>query len=612
MPLSSNDMIIGVGMNPIIFFRTRLLLKRQSAVQIPVIARLGLTTLCVCLLFACTVKQVPIKAAVVEPVKPIASPEIGLIDVSAFFSKLSESESLKYSAEISQLYQLSQNKPIWIHQAQLKPQADLAIKILENALSDGLDPNDYNAGKLRQQWLTLTNFDVISDQQQIDFDVALSTRFIHYLYELHHGRIDPESLNFHYEPQEQWQYFQITELLYRAVQDNTLPQLVLILEPELALYHDLKKILAKYRELAASYHYSQFAFSKSLKPGDSDDQLEQLKIFLMALGDYSPATETDPLPAETENYRYNEQLISAVKAFQQRHGVDSDGVIGKKTLAALNIPLEHRVEQLELAMERLRWLPRLNTNRFILVNIPSFQLWGFDTDQQNSDYSIKMKVVVGEALDKQTPIFMADMQYLDFRPYWNVPYSIAVKELLPDMTGDPKAYLAKHNMEFVQRFNDQISAIELKQESLDLLRKGEIKLRQRPGKGNALGKVKFIFPNRKAVYLHDTPSQRLFNRSRRDFSHGCVRVEDPETLALFALQTKAGWDRKVIRKAMNSGRSQRVYLSDFIPVIIFYTTALVDSDGRVAFFDDIYGHDERLSNALIERMTVNKIQITQN
>jgi murein L,D-transpeptidase YcbB/YkuD len=258
------------------------------------------------------------------------------------------------------------------------------------------------------------------------------------------------------------------------------------------------------------------------------------------------------------------------------------------------------VQQLELALERLRWLPDLEGGRFIGINIPMFRLWAWDTAVP-AEAPITMGVVVGKALNTRTPVLSDEMRYLIFRPYWNVPRSIVTGELLPTVTRDPD-YLRRNDMEIVQGEGDSAHAVSASAEALEMLRNGTLRVRQRPGPKNSLGLVKFIFPNDDNVYLHGTPATQLFGRVRRDFSHGCVRLEDPVALAQWVLDDQPRWTRQRIEEAMAGSTSLRVNLSQPIPVILFYMTAMVmPSDQTLHFAPDIYGHDAALARALAAR-----------
>jgi murein L,D-transpeptidase YcbB/YkuD len=263
----------------------------------------------------------------------------------------------------------------------------------------------------------------------------------------------------------------------------------------------------------------------------------------------------------------------------------------------MNTPLTLRITQIELAMERLRWLPELSPGRSIIVNIPAFQLWAFNDRGETDTGIVNMKVVVGKALENQTPVLMAELSFIDFMPYWNIPYSITKGEILPKWLEDNN-YLSKEDMELVYSFGNNVKPVTASDSSLSQVKQGLLKIRQRPGKKNPLGQVKFIFPNKDDVYLHGTPANALFSKSRRDFSHGCVRVENPELLAEFALKNQDEWTKEAIQLAMKSKKTERVVLKKSIPVLFFYMTSFIDQNDKLVFYPDIYGHDAALLGAL--------------
>jgi Uncharacterized protein conserved in bacteria len=360
------------------------------------------------------------------------------------------------------------------------------------------------------------------------------------------------------------------------------------LRPHLQQYDKLREALARYRVLDANGSVAHLAAAVLIRPGDPFGDAVSLHRLLVAFGDLPSNT---PLPAA----RYDDTLATGVKHFQERHGLDPDGVIGRGTLAALNVPLAQRIKQLELALERLRWLPDLDEGRYIGINIPMFRLWAWDSTRPN-DSPTTMGVVVGKALNTRTPVLFDEMRYLIFRPYWNVPRSILVKELLPAMTRDT-GYLQRNDMEVVGTDEDVRSVVSA--QTLEQLRQGTLRVRQRPGPKNSLGLVKFIFPNDDNVYLHGTPASHLFSQARRDFSHGCVRVEDPVALAHWVLSDQPQWARELIEETMAGTTSMRVNLTRPVPVILFYMSAMVmPSDQALHFAPDIYGHDVTLERAL--------------
>ncbi|HEU4699662.1 MAG TPA: L,D-transpeptidase family protein [Gemmatimonadales bacterium] len=273
-----------------------------------------------------------------------------------------------------------------------------------------------------------------------------------------------------------------------------------------------------------------------------------------------------------------------------------------RALAADSAPLAPRVRQLELALERLRWLPPIGRQRFIVVNIPAFELFAFDSTGGAGLPALQMPVIVGRALNTRTPMLLQAMRYIDFRPYWNVPRSILVKEILPALRKNAN-YLRRNDMEVVGA-RDRVLGDTPTPAVLQGLERGELRVRQRPGPANSLGLAKFVFPNAADVYLHGTPNPGLFARTRRDFSHGCVRVFDPAGLAEWVLRDQPGWSRARIDSAMAGKTTTRVLLSKPMPVVVFYTTAVVWPDGRTVFYPDIYGHDATLDRAMRAGPTV--------
>lgn len=343
------------------------------------------------------------------------------------------------------------------------------------------------------------------------------------------------------------------------------------LEPRLAMYRRALQVLQRYRDLAKSETDVEL---------DADDPV-RLARRLQLLGDLAP-----------ENAPTGTDLTEAIRRFQARHGLLVDGVVGPKTLHALRIPLSERVVQLELLLERLRWLPRGVVAPFIVVNIPSFRLRAYAPEEAQS---LTMKVVVGRAFRHQTPVFSGALQSVVFRPYWDVPVEIARNELVPQLARSPDL-LAKLGYQVISR--GVPIAVGATPEVLEKVRSGELRVRQIPGPHNALGTVKFVFPNRYDVYLHGTPATELFSRARRDFSHGCIRVEDPAALAGWLLPD---WTKAQLEAAMAGSETTRVPLDEPVRVLIFYSTAVVGEDGVVSFFEDIYRQDAKLAGALARR-----------
>jgi murein L,D-transpeptidase YcbB/YkuD len=332
-------------------------------------------------------------------------------------------------------------------------------------------------------------------------------------------------------------------------------------------YGLLRKFLQNYNELEEKGQWFEIkAIKKSLRPGDSSDVVVQIKKRLNDLGD---------LKINDGTWIYNGELEKAVIGFQQRHGLKDDGIIGKTTIAEMNVPFKQRIKQLMINMERSRWVPVSLNSDYLVVNIPDFKL------HVNSGDKLlwSCNIVVGKPIHK-TAIFSGELKYVVFSPYWNVPKSIVINEVLKDMRRD-RNYLEKHNME-ITGYRDGIPEI-----------------RQKPGPDNSLGLVKFLFPNNYNMYLHDTPAKSLFNESSRAFSHGCMRIQEPFKLAQFLLKNDPTWDDEKINAAMNAGTERTVTLSERVPVFIVYFTAFVDRDGKINFRKDIYERDDRLAEMML-------------
>jgi murein L,D-transpeptidase YcbB/YkuD len=492
------------------------------------------------------------------------------------------------------LYAPADATPLWVdRKGKASKEAREAIAALLQSADEGLDSAGYSAAALSRQADSLTAMRYPTSEAVAAFDADLSRSVLQYLTDLHNGRVDPRSLGLKLTiPKDE---HELAAMVRAGLANSSIEQLVKDLQPPLALYRRLRTALGQYRELAVK-HPDWPALApppKAIKPGMPYADIATVAERLRILGDLDGGANTG-----TDSATYNPQLADAVKQFQDRHGLEPDGVIGKGTIVALNVPPATRARQIALSLERLRWLPDLDGRRFIVVNIPSYHLWAWDSTGTEGTPSIDMDVIVGKrAVDTRTPVFVDDMRYLIFRPYWNVPLSIARSEIVPAAMKD-HTYLARQDMELVKGQNDGSPVAESSKDNLEKVAKGELRVRQRPGERNALGLVKFIFPNDANVYLHGTPAQSLFNRASRDFSHGCVRVEQPVDLAEWVLGDVEGWDRGRILAAMEDNKSTRVDLKTPVRVVLFYTTALVRLDGKVEFAEDIYGHDTPLLEAM--------------
>ncbi len=555
----------------------------------------------------------PLQALLAEEAvnqEPGIAQEISAIIAAKQHPYLALSNFPNRTDDIESIYTMSSHQLLWLGNAEAEKNITAALNLLTNAAVHGLNPKNYDAEPLQKKLPSALKLKPDAYQELALYDTALSISLLRFLHDLHYGRVNPQGINFNLKLREK-KLVDLPLLIKNSLAQDKLDQLPLSVEPTLKQYQKLKQALANYRLLAATAPPFKLVIEKTLRPGETHPQMAELRRFLTAVGDLPGdrhassllASDIHTIPGDKaaigaeKPLLYTVAIAAGVKRFQKRHGLTADGDIGKGSAAVLSVSLGQRVMQIELAMERLRWLPEFNGGASIIVNIPAFQLWAFDAIDQAGANIINMRVVVGNALKTQTPVLMAELHFIDFMPYWNVPYSIIKNEILPKLAQN-NHYLDKENMELVSVFRDVEKPTSFNGEAMELLKQGKLRIRQRPGGKNALGRVKFIFPNKEDVYLHDTPANALFSKSRRDFSHGCVRVANPQKLAEFALKNQDKWNAETIQLAMNTPKTQRVVLKKPIPVLFFYTTAFFDQDDDLDFYLDIYGHDAALLAAL--------------
>lgn len=465
-------------------------------------------------------------------------------------------------------------------------QTQQAITLLEQAGLQGLNPTDYPAQSLAQQ-LAQANRSELGSEQIAQLNERITHVMRTYVKDLKNGRVDPASVK------QKFNRTAITDveadvLLQNALQQEDLASLPEHITSPIPMYKSLLGVLAHYKTLVGSSTWQTPlpAVNGSLKLGQPYDGLAGLHARLEVLGDLSPGNAIPTV--------YDATLEQAVKKFQERHGLEQDGVIGKATLAELSITPEQRVRQVEISLERLRWTPLTTHSRMIVVNVPEFVLRGYYVNMGRIEPQIEMRVIVGRAFNTSTPLFDGKMEFIEFSPYWNIPYSIARSETIPHLRRDP-AYLNRQGMEFV--IGNSVSTA-VSESNINAVLAGKARIRQRPGPRNALGDIKFIFPNDMSIFLHHTPSVGLFDRSRRDFSHGCIRVEEPVQLAQFILINQPEWTTARIESAMQAGKSNTIKLDEPIPVVLAYSTVVVKNN-KTYFFPDIYGQDKLLDQALL-------------
>ena len=476
-------------------------------------------------------------------------------------------ERTRLADQVRRVYADERYQLIWIDGDRPSTRYDAFAKALAAADDNGL-PRSLYPLPIGDQ---LRNGAKISPEQAPEVDARTTAAFLRYYAHLLGGRLDPRAL------QSLWtlkpERPDLVDELTTAVQENDLEAAIARLQPQQPEYRELQKALLRYRAIAAKGGWPSIPANTRLKPNQQSPVVPVLRHRLAIEGDLDPSRETDPSPV------FDADTMAAVKRFEERHRIEPDGIVDAATVTALNVPVEQRIRTIELNLERWRWLPDPMPARHFIVNVPDFHLEAIEDGKP----VLGMRVVVG-APDNKTPIFADAMTHVVFSPYWNVPPGIAKDETIPRAARDP-GFLDRNNMEVVGASGEVVDP-----SSVDWSNAGALRIRQRPGSGNALGGVKFIFPNNFDVYLHDTNATTLFDRIERGLSHGCVRVEEPHKLAQYVLREQPEWTPEAIDAAMTSGQEKHVKLKTPIPVYIVYKTAWVH-DGGVRFLRDLYGHD---------------------
>jgi murein L,D-transpeptidase YcbB/YkuD len=469
-------------------------------------------------------------------------------------------------------------KPIWTRDSGSKTKAKVLLKVLKAAAEHGLDPDDYSIAEIEER-IFATDPEVLAE-----LDLLISDVFADYGRDLAKGRIDPASTSseIHVKPKGPGPL----NLIDGAEDADDLEPYLATVAPSAWEYGALKDALAHYRAIAAAGGWPSLPEGPTLKPGMDDPRVPVLRRRLAVTGEF----KGEPNDAAT---LYDDSLAEAVKAFQARHGLNGDAVIGPGTWAALNVPVEDRVAQLVINLERRRWIEDDLGKVYIFVNLADAHLRVMRENGRVDETIHEARLVVGEPT-RRTPVFTESMSFIVFNPYWEVPPSIANNEYLPKLRRDP-GYLARENIRILS------ASGEVDPWSVDWSSVSRIpyRLRQDHGEGNALGRIKFMFPNPYNIYIHDTPSKRLFEKEKRFFSHGCMRVQHPARLAEVLLGDD-GWTASRIEAQIASGKQRIVNLDEKIPVHVTYMTAWVDDSGAVQFRPDVYGRDPPLIQALLD------------
>jgi murein L,D-transpeptidase YcbB/YkuD len=488
-------------------------------------------------------------------------------------------------SSVSAVYSQIGYSPLWIANGALTAKGQSVLDTLRGSATKGLDPEDYDAAKL-SEWAGTIDVSDGTARGLAVFDIAITINLMRYASALHQGRIDPRQVHFAIRQKDRLDAgVFVREFL---LSKESLPDLLGQIEPQFRGYRETLAALVRIQQRASDEPAGMPARPRlPLRRGQIYPDVAALAARLTFLGDLNPFSNS-----ETPSRSYEGPIVEAVKRLQVRHGLTANGVLDAATWSALTTPLSRRVEQLQLTLERWRWLPSAVTPA-IVVNIPEFQLRAYGEDRK---LALRMRVVVGRAYRHKTPVFEDNLEAVIIRPWWNVPLSIQRNEMVPELRANPD-YLHKNNLEVVNEKNQPVY-LPAQQELLNALQSGDLRLRQEPGPANSLGLLKFDFPNDYSVYMHGTPARQLFSQARRDFSHGCIRVEDPDSLAEWILRRDPNWSKAKITAACNGERTIRVAVSPPISVLVLYGTAVIEEDGEAHFFDDVYGYDSELKKAL--------------
>ncbi len=575
-----------------------------------------------------------------------------------------------YQPAVKTFYDDRDDELAWLRDLKPTPEATAFVDAFTNADQKGLNPEDYDASRWPARLKEIARIEQAQDtssaaQDSIaQFDVAMTVSIMRYISDLRIGRVNPSHFNFDIDVKSK--KYDLAEFVSDNVVDATdVPGVVRKVEPDSETYRATETALAQYLQMAKLQAAANASALPDVPKGGigvggeyaaATDLMARLQLEGDAPGEYpyhppqaqasSPPANAAPASPQqnskpkfgaktiakaqqllhrrgevktniTQNaaretaappsgYQpphlppvYSAGLATAVKHYQARHALDGDGRLTPETTASLNVPLTQRVAQLDASLERWRWLPDQYVNAPLMVNLPEFVLRGYTPDHQ---LDFTMRVVVGKVVgDHDTPVFAHMMRYLIFRPYWNVPHDIVEKELMPHIKAKGVAYLAQKNFEVTDAKGNVLTNFTAQQ-----VEHGGVMVREKPGPKNSLGLVKFMFPNQYDIYLHSTPEPELFSRTRRDFSHGCIRVQKPEDLAVWVLAQSEtagggadGWDADTVHKTMESGAdNHQVNLKKPLPVVIFYLTAVGEEDGQVHFFEDLYGYDADMQKVL--------------
>jgi len=481
--------------------------------------------------------------------------------------------------EVPQFYTNRNYELAWTDKKNVK---DL-LESIESAYDEGLDPEDYHYQAI-QDLLAKKKSSSLSNEEKADLDLLMTDAIILYASHLLEGKLEQSKLRAQWDVEKNARPENVDSLLTVTLHNKQVKPALQTMKPAHYMYALLKVHLKNLRNQAEEGGWPRVRSGETLKKDMDDPRILEIREFLTATGDLK-SMETN------QESVFDQELENAVKKFQNRHGLTADGAIGKGTIEQMQVPIEKRIEQIKLNLERLRWIFHQPNEDFLIVNIAGFHVRRFT----NREEVFNSRVIVGK-YHHESPVFKGEMQYIVMNPTWTLPYSIATNETLPKLKKDP-GYLAAKHMEVMDRSGKMLdpSTIDWNQYS-----RGNFPfiIRQKAGPWNALGEVKFIFPNKYSVYLHDTPSRSLFERQDRAFSHGCIRTEDKWGLLMSLMNDPEVWNMEKINEILKSGETTKIDLPDPINIYLVYLTAVADKENNLYFFKDVYKRDEAVSHEL--------------
>ncbi len=486
-----------------------------------------------------------------------------------------KSENALFSTSLARFYAARGFQPVWTKRSMI---AEL-INGIEEASDDGLEPSDYHISQIRGFY----NAPPVTPERQASCDLLMSDAFFTLAGHLRYGKLNPQSLEAEWSIHDSRRRSALENTLHGAIATERIAAVLRELRPQHTKYGQLRKSLVRYRTIAREGGWPVVPEGGALKEGKRERRVPLLRHRLQVSGELA-AKKPDSSTV------FSHELSVAVKRFQKLNGIEADGVVGANTIKVMNIPVERRIQQLRLNQERYRWFLADMVPTCVMVNIADFTLQYIE----NARYRWSTRVIVGQP-SRQTPLFSADMLSIVFNPKWVIPPTILAKDALPAIRKSI-SYLDKKKLKVIDRNGMIVNPASVNWSHYSA-KTFPYRLQQMGGEEGALGRIKFLLPNKYIVYLHDTPNKELFAKSTRAFSSGCIRVQNTIDLAVLVLQDSVRWSRENIQAEINTGKTRTISLPKRIPVFMLYLTVVAEGD-EVLFREDIYNRDDTLLKAL--------------